>query len=80
MNHMGKNVLIVAIIGFGGYLLGIQSAKKRGKNYEDLRHQLERLWTSPDARRSRRRMAKKTSKAIDKAVSNAKKRVEKLTS
>jgi len=57
---MRKNIIIVAIVVIAAYIVGVESAKSRGKDYEDLRHQLERLWTDPEARRSRRRMAKKT--------------------
>lgn len=61
---MRKNIIIVAIIVIAAYLVGVESAKSRGKDYEDLRHQLERLWTDPDARRSRKRMAKKARRSI----------------
>ncbi|GAA3663648.1 hypothetical protein [Microbacterium marinilacus] len=64
---MRKNILILVVIVVAAYLIGVESAKSRGKNYEDLRHQLERLWTSPDAKKSRRRMAKQARKSIDKA-------------
>jgi len=57
---MRKNIIIVAIVVIAAYIVGVESAKSRGKDYEDLRHQLERLWTDPEARMSRRRMAKKT--------------------
>lgn len=64
---MRKNILILLVIVVAAYVVGVESAKSRGKNYEDLRHQLERIWTSPDAKKSRRRMAKKASKSIEKA-------------
>ena len=64
---MRKNILILAVIVVAAYLVGVESAKSRGKNYEDLRHQLERLWTSSDAQKSRRRIAKKTRKSVEKA-------------
>ncbi len=63
---MGKNVLIVAILAVAAYLIGVESAKARGKNYEDLRHQLERLWTDPAAKKSRKRLAKKAHASIEK--------------
>ncbi|MCD2499113.1 MULTISPECIES: hypothetical protein [Microbacterium] len=63
---MGKNILLVAVIAVAAYFVGVESAKSRGKNYEDLRHQLERLWTSPEARKSRQRAAKKARKAMKK--------------
>jgi hypothetical protein len=63
---MGKNILIVAVIAVAAYFVGVESAKSRGKNYEDLRHQLERLWTSPEAKKSRRRAAQKARKAMKK--------------
>jgi hypothetical protein len=51
---MGKNIVILAVIVTAAYLVGVESAKSRGKNYEDLRHQIERLWTSPDAGKARK--------------------------
>lgn len=64
---MRKNIIIVAIVVIAAYIVGVESAKSRGKEYEDLRHQLERLWTDPEARRSRRRMAKKARRSIREA-------------
>lgn len=57
---MGKNLLILTIVAVAGYAVGVQSARRRGKDYEDLRHQLERLWNDPRARKSRQRLARKT--------------------
>ncbi len=76
---MGKNILIIAVIVVGAYLLGAQSAKRTRKDYEDLRHQLERLWTSPEARKSRKRMAKKTQRMVDDVIGNAQKTYRKIT-
>lgn len=67
---MGKNIVILAVIVTAVYLVGVESAKSRGKNYEDLRHQIERLWTSPDARKARRRMWKNLRKSMGKARKN----------
>ncbi len=67
---MRKNILIFAVIVIAAYLIGVESAKSRGKNYEDLRHQLERLWTSPEAKKSRRRMAKNARRSIEQARKN----------
>ena len=64
---MRKNILILAVVAVAAYLIGVESAKSRGKNYEDLRHQLERIWNSADARKSRRRMAKSARRSIEKA-------------
>jgi len=64
---MGKNLLMLAVIVTAAYLVGVESAKSRGKNYEDLRHQIERLWTSADAKKARRRMGKNLRKSIGKA-------------
>lgn len=64
---MRKNLLMLAVIAVAAYLVGVESAKARGENYEDLRHQLERLWTSPEAKKSRKPMAKNAQKTIDKA-------------
>ena len=55
---MWKNTLMIAVVAVAAYLVGVESAKSRGKNYEDLRHQVERLWLSPDAKKARRRMGK----------------------
>lgn len=60
---MGKNLLIIGIVVLAAYLIGVESAKSRGKNYEDLRHQMERLWMDPHARKSRKRLGKKAAKA-----------------
>lgn len=67
---MRKNVLIPAVISVAAYLVGVESAKARGKNYEDLRHQLERIWTNPEAKKSRKRMAKNAKKSLEKARKN----------
>lgn len=67
---MGKNILILAVIVTAAYLVGVESAKSRGKNYEDLRHQIERLWTNPDAKKTRRRMGKDLQRSIRKARKN----------
>ncbi|CEI27122.1 MULTISPECIES: hypothetical protein [Actinomycetes] len=67
---MRKNILILAVIAVAAYLVGVESAKARGKNYEDLRHQLERLWTNPEAKKSRKRMAKNAKKSLEKARKN----------
>ncbi|MFF3028987.1 hypothetical protein [Microbacterium sp. NPDC057944] len=64
---MRKNIIIVAIIAIAAYVVGAETAKARGKDYEDIRHQLERLWTNPDARKSRARMAKKARRSIQDA-------------
>jgi hypothetical protein len=64
---MRKNIIIVAVVAIAAYLVGVESAKSRGKDYEDLRHQLERMWTDPDARKSRRRMVKKARRSIKEA-------------
>lgn len=64
---MRKNIVIIAVLVIAAYLIGVESTKAKGKNYEDIRHQLERLWTSPDAKKARRRLAKKTKKSVTKA-------------
>ncbi|PJJ63804.1 hypothetical protein [Compostimonas suwonensis] len=61
---MRKNLVIIAVVAAAAYLIGVESAKSRGKDYEDLRHQLERLWTSPEARKSRKRLAKSVRKSV----------------
>lgn len=60
---MWKNTLMIAVVAVAAYLVGVESAKSRGKNYEDLRHQVERLWLSPDAKKARRRMGKQAKQA-----------------
>ncbi len=68
---MRKNMLILAVVVIAAYLVGVESAKSRGKDYEDLRHQIERLWMSPGARKSRRKIAKNARKTIEKARKSA---------
>lgn len=67
---MRKNILVLVVVVVAAYLVGVESAKSRGKNYEDLRHQLERLWTSPEAKKARRRRAKQARKSLAKARKN----------
>lgn len=64
---MPKNILILAIVIVAAYLIGVESTKSRGKNYEDLRHQIERIWSSPDAKKSRHRFAKQAKKSVRRA-------------
>lgn len=64
---MRKNLLIIVIIAIAAYLVGVEAGRSRGKDYEDLRHQLERLWYSPDAKKARRRLAKRADKAVRRA-------------
>lgn len=64
---MRKNIVILGVVAVAAYLVGSQSAKSRGKNYEDLRHQVERLWSDPHARRTRRELAKKAGKGLKSA-------------
>lgn len=68
---MRKNIVIVAVIAVAAYMLGAQSVARRGRNYEDLRHQLERLWNEPQARRSRKELGKKARKAAAQAARTA---------
>lgn len=70
---MGKNIVIVAILVIAAYVVGVETAKRSRKDYEDVRHQLERLWQSPEARRSRKRLAKKAQRRLDDAVEGAQK-------
>lgn len=72
---MRKNLLILVIVVFAAYLIGVESAKGRGKNYEDLRHQLERIWTDPHAQKSRKRLARKASKAAKRFGDSLEKRI-----
>ncbi len=67
---MRKNILIIAVIAVAAYLVGSESARARGKNYEDLRHQIERLWSDPRARRSRRELAKRAGKTTRRVARN----------
>ncbi len=64
---MRKNILIIAVIVIAAYMIGVESTKAKGKNYEDIRHQVERLWNSSEAKKSRRKLAKKTKKSVAKA-------------
>ena len=61
---MKKNIVIIAVIVIAAYLVGVESTKAKGKNYEDIRHQVERLWTSADAKKARKKFAKKVKKSI----------------
>ncbi len=72
---MRKNILLVAVVVVAAYVLGAQSVKARGKNYEDLRHQLERLWNDPHARRSRKELARNVAKAAKQATRSARRRL-----
>ncbi len=53
---MWKNLLIITIVATAAYLVGVESAKARGKNYEDLRHQSNGSGRAPP-RRGRREIA-----------------------
>jgi hypothetical protein len=64
---MKKNIFVLIVSVIAAYWIGVESAKSRGKDYEDLRHQVERLWFSPDAKKTRRRLAKKAEKSVKKA-------------
>lgn len=64
---MPKNIVIIAVLVIAAYIIGVESTKAKGKNYEDIRHQVERLWTSSDAKKARSRIAKKTKKSVTKA-------------
>ncbi|HEY0261036.1 MAG TPA: hypothetical protein VGC18_14425 [Lacisediminihabitans sp.] len=64
---MSKSIVVLGIAVVAAYVAGSQSAKSRGKNYEDLRHQIERLWSDPHARQARRELARKASKAMKSA-------------
>jgi hypothetical protein len=72
---MLKNVMIVATVAVAAYIVGQQSAARRGRDYEDLRHQLERLWNDPHARRSRKELAKRANRAAARAAKTARKRL-----
>lgn len=61
---MRKNILILAVVVLAAYAIGVESTKAKGKNYEDIRHQVERLWSSPDAKKARKRLAKNAKKQV----------------
>ncbi len=65
---MRKNILLLAVVAAAAYIVGSQTAKSRGKNYEDLRHQVERLWTDPHARRSRKELARRAAKTAKRTA------------
>ncbi len=56
--------MIIVIVAGASYLVGAESVKSRGKNYEDLRHQLGRLWSSPDAKKARKRFVHSVGKSF----------------
>jgi hypothetical protein len=80
---MRKNILTFVIVAVAAYVVGVQSAKTRGKDYEDLRHQLERLWNDPHARKTRRALGAKAGKAAKsarkKAAAAARRRLRRRT-
>ncbi|MFK0074532.1 MULTISPECIES: hypothetical protein [Arthrobacter] len=55
---MGKNILILALVAAAAYRIGVEKAKKRDGDYEDLRHQVERLLTGNTTKKVRRKLAK----------------------
>ncbi len=63
-----RKITVIVVVVVAAYLIGVESAKSRGKNYEDLRHQLERLWMSPDAKKARARWAKRARKALQSSA------------
>ncbi len=67
---MRKNILIIGIVAVAAYIVGSESARSRGKGYEDLRHQLERLWNDPRARKSRKELAKRAGKTTKRVAHN----------
>ena len=67
---MRKNILIIGIIAVAAYIIGSESARSRGKNYEDLRHQLERLWNEPRARKSRRELSRRAGRTAKHVARN----------
>lgn len=72
---MRKNILLIGVIATAAYIIGAQSAARRGRNYEDLRHQVERLWNDPHARRSRKELTKKAGKVARQAARAARRRM-----
>jgi hypothetical protein len=73
-NIVRKNILILVVVAAAAYAVGLQTANARDKNYEDLRHQLERLWNDPHARKSRQELARKAAKAAKQAARAAQRR------
>lgn len=71
---MRKNLMVVAVLAVVSYLVGVEAAKSRRKSYEGVRRQLERSWTSPEARRSRKRMKRRARKSIG----NARRQLQKI--
>lgn len=59
---MRNKVILIGGIAFIAYVLGNRARQSRDKNYEDFRHQVERLWTDPRAKRSRAKKRKQLAK------------------
>ncbi|SDH59255.1 hypothetical protein [Agrococcus jejuensis] len=59
---MQRQLLILGGVAATGFILGVRATRPRSKRPpETLRHQLERLWADPRARRARAKVATRVS-------------------
>ena len=79
---MRTKVLLIAGVAVAGYVLGTRATRPVQQPRESLRHQLERLWTDPKARKRRakrveqlQRDAKRTAKRLAKQARSTAKEV-----
>lgn len=59
---MRNKILLIGGTALLAYIAGSQAHKADNKNYEDFRHQAERLWSDPHAKKSRTRARKQLTK------------------
>jgi hypothetical protein len=84
---MNKNVLIVAGTALAAYVLGTRANRPTlAEHPETLRHQAERLWTDPQAkkrrakfRKQRAKDARAAKKSLQKQTAKARKNFAKQT-
>jgi hypothetical protein len=66
---MRNKILVVGGIAFLAYILGSRAARGRTvKGRESVGHQVVRLWNKPQAKKSRRKIAKSTQETAGRAA------------
>jgi hypothetical protein len=74
---MNRNVLIVGGTAVAAYVLGTRANRPTlAEHPETLRHQVERLWTDPKAKKHRVKFRKQRAKDARKALTNLRKQTE----